>query len=97
MSTFPNSQSAIGTPSVRTGLLEDVYLTIVSSPNETGRVTIGIAVNSMTLWVWLGGALMALGTIVALAPSVKRRVAARRQRWTSRCPRVTIPRRKPCR
>ena len=33
---------AIGTPSVRTGLLEDVYLTIVSSPNEQGRITIGM-------------------------------------------------------
>jgi cytochrome c-type biogenesis protein CcmF len=74
VSTFPNSQSAIGTPSVRTGLLEDVYLTIISSPNEQGRVTIAIAVNSMTIWVWLGGALMALGTIVALAPTVKRRL-----------------------
>ena len=69
VSTFPNSQSAIGTPSVRTGLLEDVYLTIISSPNEQGRITVGIAVNSMTVWVWIGGALMALGTIVALAPT----------------------------
>jgi cytochrome c-type biogenesis protein CcmF len=74
VSTFPNSQSAIGTPSVRTGLLEDVYLTIISSPNEQGRITVAIAVNSMTVWVWIGGALMALGTIVALAPTVKRRV-----------------------
>ena len=77
VSTFPNSQEAIGTPSVRTGLLEDVYLTIISSPNEQGRVTIAIAVNSMTVWVWIGGLLMALGTIVALAPSVKRRIIRR--------------------
>jgi cytochrome c-type biogenesis protein CcmF len=74
VSTFPNSQEAIGTPSVRTGLLEDVYLTIISSPNEQGRITVAIAVNSMTVWVWIGGLLMALGTIVALAPSVKRRI-----------------------
>ena len=36
VSTFPNSNQAIGTPSVRTGLIEDVYLTIVSSPNDEG-------------------------------------------------------------
>ena len=35
--------TAIGTPSVRTGILEDVYLTIVSSPNEQGRITVGVA------------------------------------------------------
>ena len=77
VSTFPNSNSAIGTPSVRTGLIEDVYLTIISSPNDKGRITISIAVNSMTLWVWLGGGLMALGTIVAISPTVRRRLRVR--------------------
>jgi cytochrome c-type biogenesis protein CcmF len=74
VSTFPNSNQAIGTPSVRTGILEDVYLTIISSPNEQGRITVGIAVNSMTLWIWIGGGFMALGTIVAIGPSVRRRL-----------------------
>jgi cytochrome c-type biogenesis protein CcmF len=73
VSTFPNSNTAIGTPSVRTGLLEDVYLTIVSSPNEQGRVTIAVAVHAMTVWLWVGGGLMALGTIVAIGPRVRRR------------------------
>jgi cytochrome c-type biogenesis protein CcmF len=77
VSTFPNSNEGIGTPSVRTGLLEDVYLTIVSSPNEHGRITVGIAVNSMTLWIWVGGALIAIGTIIAIGPSVRRRIRVR--------------------
>ena len=77
VSTFPNSNQAIGTPSVRTGIIEDVYLTIVSSPNDKGRVTVGIAVNSMTLWIWLGGGLMAIGTIVAIGPTVRRRLRVR--------------------
>ncbi|HYU40218.1 MAG TPA: cytochrome c-type biogenesis CcmF C-terminal domain-containing protein, partial [Acidimicrobiia bacterium] len=63
----------IGTPSVRTGLREDVYLTLVSSPNEQGRVTIGVAVNPMVVWLWVGGGVMALGTLVALSPSLRRR------------------------
>jgi cytochrome c-type biogenesis protein CcmF len=74
VSTFPNSNQAIGTPSVRTGVLEDVYLTVISAPNNKGRVTVSIAVNSMTLWVWLGGGLMAIGTIVAIGPSVRRKL-----------------------
>ena len=36
ISTFPNSPQGIGTPSVRTGLREDVYLTLISSPNARG-------------------------------------------------------------
>jgi cytochrome c-type biogenesis protein CcmF len=78
VSSFPNSQMAIGTPSVRTGLLDDVYLTLVSSPNDQGRVTVGVAINAMTLWVWVGGALMATGTAIALWPAVRRRVVRAR-------------------
>jgi cytochrome c-type biogenesis protein CcmF len=72
VSTFPNSNEGIGTPSVRTGLLNDVYLTLVSSPNERGRVTLGVQITPMALWLWLGGGVMGLGTIVALAPSLGR-------------------------
>ena len=43
ISTFPNFNSGIGTPSVRTGILQDVYLTLVSSPTETGAVTLARA------------------------------------------------------
>src|SRR5262249_12845838 len=42
ISTFPGDTTGIATPSVRTGLLRDVYLTLVSSPNETGRITLGV-------------------------------------------------------
>jgi cytochrome c-type biogenesis protein CcmF len=73
ISTFPGAPQGIGTPSVRTGLREDVYLTLISSPNRQGRVTIGVAVNPMMLWLWLGGGVLALGTIVALTPKSRRR------------------------
>ncbi|MGQ0804311.1 MAG: heme lyase CcmF/NrfE family subunit [Actinomycetota bacterium] len=82
ISTFPNSTSGIGTPSVHTGLREDVYLTLVSSPNERGRVTIGVAVNPLILWLWLGGGVMAIGTLVALAPSLRRPALWRRSPTT---------------
>ncbi|MCZ7524981.1 MAG: hypothetical protein M5U14_00465 [Acidimicrobiia bacterium] len=78
VSTFPNSTQGIGTPSVRTGLVEDLYLTLVSSPNEQGRVTLGVAVNPLVLWLWVGGGVMALGTIVAVGPGLGRRLRGRR-------------------
>ena len=31
----------------------------------------------MTLWIWLGGGLMALGTVIALAPRVRSHAGAR--------------------
>jgi cytochrome c-type biogenesis protein CcmF len=76
ISTFPNSTEGIGTPSVRTGLTEDVYLTLVSSPNEGGRITLGVRVNPMILWLWVGGGVIALGTLLALLPRPRRRSRA---------------------
>ncbi|MEX2254026.1 MAG: heme lyase CcmF/NrfE family subunit [Acidimicrobiia bacterium] len=72
---FPGSTSAIGTPSVKTGLLRDVYLTLVSAPSgdANGRVTIGVAVNPMVVWLWIGGGVIVLGTALALMPGPRRR------------------------
>ena len=36
-------------------------------------MTIGVAVNPMVLWLWVGGGVMAFGTLVALSPSLRRR------------------------
>ena len=82
ISTFPNATTGIGTPSVHTGVLDDVYLTLVNSPNDKGRITLGVQVQPLTLWLWLGGALMALGTVIALIPRAKRVVVPGRRATT---------------
>ena len=58
--------------SVRSGIIEDVYLTLVSAPNE-GRVTVGVRVNPAVLWLWIGAAVMVAGTAVAAVPPTSRR------------------------
>jgi cytochrome c-type biogenesis protein CcmF len=68
------STQAIGTPSVRTGVLEDVYLTLVSAPREQGdAAVIGVVVQPLVVWLWIGGAIMAAGTVLAAAPRLRRR------------------------
>jgi cytochrome c-type biogenesis protein CcmF len=73
ISTYPNSTEGIGTPSVHTGLVDDVYLTLVSSPNAQHQITLGVRINPLIVWLWIGGGFMALGTILALAPRLRRR------------------------
>jgi len=58
---------------VHTGIADDVYLTLVSSPNAQNRITLGVRINPMIVWLWIGGGFMALGTILALAPRLRRR------------------------
>jgi cytochrome c-type biogenesis protein CcmF len=77
ISTYPNTSEGIGTPSVRSGLLRDVYLTVVSTPNQRGRVTIGVGINAMVVWLWIGGGVIAVGTAIALSPRLRRRARLR--------------------
>jgi cytochrome c-type biogenesis protein CcmF len=73
ISSFPGTTQGIGTPSVKTGILRDVYLTLISSPSERGRITIGVGINPMVVWLWTGGGVIAIGTLLALSPSLRRR------------------------
>ncbi len=66
----------IGTPSVRTGLFEDVYTTLVEAPSEPGgRATIGVLVHPLTIWLWTGAGLMAVGTVLAMVRAGGRKPA----------------------
>ncbi|MGH9138109.1 MAG: heme lyase CcmF/NrfE family subunit [Acidimicrobiales bacterium] len=77
VTTFGNSTQAIGTPSVRTGLLEDVYLTLVPAASEetegAERIVLGVRVNPLTVWLWVGAGVMLAGTGVAAWPGRRRR------------------------
>ncbi len=74
LSQFPFATQAIGTPSVKTGLFEDVYLTLVAAP-EAGSDTavIGVRVQPLISWLWTGGGIMAFGTLLAAWPGGRRR------------------------
>jgi cytochrome c-type biogenesis protein CcmF len=64
----------IGTPSVRTGLTKDVYLTLERGAEPgADSVTIRVFVKPLILWLWIGGAVMALGTLLAAFPGRRRR------------------------
>ena len=51
---------------MRTGWNEDIYLTLGqgAAPGDT-EVTIRVFIKPMILWLWIGGGVMALGTVLA--------------------------------
>ena len=74
LSRYPGFGQLIGTPSVKTGLREDVYLRITRLPEtEGGPVTLDVIIEPMALWLWVGGGIMAFGTILAAFPGRRRR------------------------
>jgi cytochrome c-type biogenesis protein CcmF len=73
ISNYPFASQAIGTPSVRTGFREDVYLTLVEAPAQAGGVAvIGVNVQPLVVWLWIGGGLIAIGTLMAALPGRRR-------------------------
>lgn len=78
LSSYPAVRQAIGTPSVRTGPLHDLYLTLISTPDEDGRVGVGVMVNPMVVWLWIGGGVMLFGGLTAAWPGRRQKVGAER-------------------
>ena len=74
LSRYPNFGQLIGTPSVQTGPLRDVYLTITTLPETAdGEAVIRVIIQPLAVWLWIGGGLMAIGTILAAWPGRRRR------------------------
>ncbi len=77
VTTYLRLGSSIGTPSVRAGLTGDVYLTIAGNrPPEPGATEVHLEVflKPLIMWLWIGGLMMAAGTVLAAFPGGRRRL-----------------------
>ncbi|HNE36160.1 MAG TPA: cytochrome c-type biogenesis CcmF C-terminal domain-containing protein, partial [Microthrixaceae bacterium] len=64
----------IGTPSVRVGPTDDVYLALTKAPSGEGSaIGLRVIVQPLILWLWVGGIVMVVGTLLALFPGRRRR------------------------
>ena len=67
----------VGTPSVRTSLTRDVYLTLEPPVRQdSGRARIKVFVKPLIVWLWIGTFMMAFGTLLAVLPSRRRSIHA---------------------
>jgi len=73
LNTYFRMGSVIGTPAVKSSADEDLYITLVKL-EEGGRIIgIKVIVEPMMIWLWLGGGIMGLGTLVSAWPARKRK------------------------
>ena len=69
---FPNQQSPVGRAVHRSTFTEDLYLILSGfSELQQNRATLKVLVRPLVVWIWLGGAIIALGTLVAIWPARK--------------------------
>ncbi|CAB4599265.1 unannotated protein [freshwater metagenome] len=73
LNKFANGNQTIGTPSVRSTFTDDVALSVIDiKDGENGSVTIRVTVQPLIIWLWIGGAVMAFGTLLAVFPGRRR-------------------------
>ncbi len=70
---FGAGTQPVGTPAIDSSLRDDVYLTIDSIPDKGGAWTFGVVVQPLVRWLWLGGLLVVLGSVLAAVPGRRRR------------------------
>jgi cytochrome c-type biogenesis protein CcmF len=72
LNLYPNSSEPIGTPSVDYGIVHDLYSSLVGVEGGGRRATFRFFLNPGVTWLWIGGAVMALGGLFALWPGRRR-------------------------
>ncbi len=65
---YPQEQSPIAAVDYRLGLREDLYLVLGDFARDGSEATIKMQINRMVSWIWLGGLVLTLGTVLAVLP-----------------------------
>jgi cytochrome c-type biogenesis protein CcmF len=67
MNYYATQREPVGTPAVRSGLFEDLYLSIMNIDPRQQVVGLNAMVNPMIAWIWAATGIMALGGVLGLA------------------------------
>ena len=75
LTLFPTSNAAIATPAVMPGVIADLYVTLTNVDPAAETVTLRVARYPFVSWLWVGGAILAAGGLIAASPPKRRRTA----------------------
>jgi cytochrome c-type biogenesis protein CcmF len=71
---YPNSASAVGSPGIGASLRDDLYTILAAYDQKTlSWATIRMRVIPLVSWLWLGGAVVGVGAVIAALPQPRRR------------------------
>jgi cytochrome c-type biogenesis protein CcmF len=60
---------------IRSTTASDLYLVLAGIDDNTGSVTFQAFLTPLVFWLWAGGLVMALGTVIVMWPNVRERAA----------------------
>jgi cytochrome c-type biogenesis protein CcmF len=65
---YPQEQSPIAYVDYRLGFIDDLYLVLGDFARDGSHATVKMQVNRMVSWIWIGGLILTLGTLLAVLP-----------------------------
>jgi cytochrome c-type biogenesis protein CcmF len=70
---FNDRGQTVAKPSVRSTAFDDVHLSLVDDSRGTSdAIKLRVTVQPLVIWLWIGGGIMALGTLLAAFPGRRR-------------------------
>jgi len=73
---FLAEQQPLSHIALRSNLARDLYVVMEGRDPDSGKAIIHVIINPLVQWVWIGGLIVLLGTILALVPSrIERQMA----------------------
>jgi cytochrome c-type biogenesis protein CcmF len=69
---YPQEQTPIAYVDYRLGLKEDIYLVLGDFTRDGAQATVKLQVNRLVSWIWIGGAVLTLGALLAILPDRRR-------------------------
>jgi len=79
ISRFPFGGRTIGTPATRSSWRDDVQLAVLAVPDDRGSAStvVRVTVQPLVWWLWVGGGVMVVGTLLAAVPARRRKPTGR--------------------
>ncbi len=69
-----NHESPVTEVAIRNSLVEDLYVILIGQDPD-GRTAFKVLVNPLVDWIWIGGAVICLGGLVAFWPERRKLLA----------------------
>ena len=70
---FPTQQSPVGRAVHQSSISDDIYLILSGfSELDKNQATLKVLVRPLVVWIWIGGFVILLGTLVSIAPLSKK-------------------------
>lgn len=71
---YPNATQAIGSPGIRAGAVDDVYAILAAyDVRGSAWATVQLRIIPLVSWLWIGGAVVGVGAVIAALPPPRRR------------------------